>query len=239
MNEDTGEAVQSEESSYFYSEGVAASGDKPEWFKSDKYKTISDQAEAYVDAEKRIGEMGSKMSNFTGAPDAYDLTAPEGFEFNTEDPMLARSQEWAKGMNLSQEGYTSLVGMYAEMQAAESKASDEAFDDIKSGIDNFESRTTNINDYLKANEMEALADVITSKDQLDQFEKLLELSGKSSISVEGETESMPTQEEIETLMFEKDENGVQIYGRNKERTERVRKMMERRVGKGMHHQEFG
>jgi hypothetical protein len=153
--------------------------------------------------------------------------------------MLARSQEWAKGMNLSQEGYTSLVGMYAEMQAAENKASDEAFNDIKSGIDNFESRTTNINDYLKANEMEALADVITSKDQLDQFEKLLELSGKSSISVEGETESMPTQEEIETLMFEKDENGVQIYGRNKERTERVRKMMERRVGKGMHHQEFG
>ncbi len=40
-------------------------------------------------------------------------------------------------------------------------------------------------------------------------------------------------------MFEKDEHGRQIYGNNPERTALVRKMIERKVGKGTHQQIVG
>ena len=35
------------EGEFFLSEGIKGTGDKPDWYVSDKYKTIADQAQAY------------------------------------------------------------------------------------------------------------------------------------------------------------------------------------------------
>lgn len=225
--------------SYYLAEGIAGTGEAPDYFKADKYKTIADQAKAYTEAEKRISEMGEKIKHFPGAPDQYEVKLPEGVTMDTEDPMFAHAQDWARGINLGQEGFESLVGLYAEMEAAKQKAFEDQFEVEKSSIDNFDSRVSNINSYLKANELESLADAITTKDQLEQFEKLLDLAGKASISGEGDQSGIPTQEEIDKLMFEKDEYGRTIYGRDPERTKKVQSMLARRVGKGMNEQQFG
>lgn len=219
--ENTGEVTPS----YFLSEGVGGSGDAPDWFKGDKYKTVSDQAKAYKDLEGKFG-------SFTGAPEEYGLNAPENFEINGDDPMLAPAMEWAKGQNMSQEGFDSLLGMYAEMEASKDKAFNDFAEEQKSQIENFESRQENINDFLKANDLEALAGMITTKDQMDQFEKLLDKSGNTGIDPNAEPTGAPTQEDVEKLMFEKDEFGRQIYNYDQERQSKVRKMIEARVGKG-------
>ena len=49
------------EGEYFLTEGIKGSGETPEWFKADKYKSIADQAKAYTELEKRFG-------GFKGAP---------------------------------------------------------------------------------------------------------------------------------------------------------------------------
>lgn len=233
--DDTG----SPEASYYFSEGVAGQGDAPEWFKSDKYKTVADQAKAYVDLESMHGKKMEQYKNFSGAPDAYEVTLPEGLQINAEDPMFSTAQEWAKGLNLNQEGFNSLVNMYAEIETAKEAALDQQYQETIAQIDNFEARAKSINDFLGANGMESLSGLITSKDQLEQFEALLNKAGNPSLDPDSDASGMPTDEEIDKLMFEKDDNGRQIYSYDKDRQERVRKMLERKVGKGTFTQVVG
>jgi hypothetical protein len=95
-------------------EGVLGQGEKPEWFKSDKYASVADQAKAYADLEKRFG-------TFTGAPKDgnYDLTLPEGVgvELAPEHPLLDQFKAWAKDNQLSQKGFTELLGYLAQYEA--------------------------------------------------------------------------------------------------------------------------
>ena len=49
------------EGEYFLSEGIKGAGDMPEWYNPSKYKSVSEQAKAYTELEKKFG-------GFTGAP---------------------------------------------------------------------------------------------------------------------------------------------------------------------------
>lgn len=96
------------------SEGVQGAGKRPDWFKADKYKSVAAQAEAYVALEKRFG-------TFTGAPaeGKYDLALPAGagVELDTGHPLLGDFTKWATENQLSQAGFTQLVGMLGQYEA--------------------------------------------------------------------------------------------------------------------------
>jgi hypothetical protein len=100
---------------WFYSDGVPGKGEPPAWYKADKYKTLDAQAQAYTDLEKRFGQ-------FVGAPKdgKYEVKLPETVkgEFDTENPLFLKFTDWAKGAQLSQEGYNQVLGMLAEYEAA-------------------------------------------------------------------------------------------------------------------------
>lgn len=94
-------------------EGVMGQGAKPEWFKADKYKTVAEQAKAYPELEKRLG-------GFVGAPkDGYKFTPPEGIEVSMDHPVMQEFTKWAASKQLSQEGYTELLGMLVQYEAAQ------------------------------------------------------------------------------------------------------------------------
>lgn len=227
--------------SFYYSDGVAGSGNAPEWFQSGKYKTVEDQAKAYPELQKMYGDLTNKYKGISGAPESYEIRAPEGVDIqvDAEDPVFMRATEWAKENGLPQETFDGLMGVYAELELAKQQAQNDFFKEEMGKIENFDNRSKNIDDFLKANNMESLAGVITSADQLEQFEKLLEMTGRDPVGVSSEGASVPSEEEIHKLMFEKDEFGRQIYGYDKERQGRVRKMWEARVGKGDYHQTVG
>lgn len=243
MSEETqsNESVPTESSqpSYFLSDGVPGSGDSPEWFKSDKYKTVADQAKGYSQLEKMYGDYTNKFKSFDGAPEQYQVNSPEGIELSADDPLLTSAMEWGKENNLSQSGMDSLLGLYATIEAAREKAADDNFNEQVAQIENFESRADNINQFLKANDLEALAGQVTSKEALEQFEKLLDMAGSPKLDPASEPNTVPTEDEINKLMFETDEFGRRIYHQSKERQEMVRKMLEQRVGKGQYHQVVG
>ena len=59
------------EGEYFLSDGIKGTGETPEWYKGDKYKSVAEQAKAYTELEKKFG-------GFTGAPkDVCQLTEPD------------------------------------------------------------------------------------------------------------------------------------------------------------------
>ena len=237
MSEEMSEEIT--EPSYYLADGVPGTGEAPDYYKADKYKTVADQAKAYTNLEKMHGELANKFQSFTGAPEQYEVVAPEGIELSQDDPLVSAAFEWGKENNLNQDGFNSLVELYATIEASKEKANEEFFNEQIAQIDNFESRSQNINDFLKANEMEALADQITNKEALEQFEKLLDMAGKPSINPEGEGDSLPSEEEIQGLMFEEDQFGQRIYNKSPERRAQVKKMLERRVGKGQFQQVVG
>lgn len=109
-------------------------GEKPAWFKSDKYANVARQAEAYVALESRFGA-------FQGAPKDGKYTVPRvevdgkqidavpykdpttGQEYNIHldlaHPQLQAFDKWAAEHQLSQDGYNSLLGMMAMYEASQ------------------------------------------------------------------------------------------------------------------------
>jgi hypothetical protein len=95
--------------SWYFAENIAGDGDKPEWFNDKKYKSISDQAKAQRDLEKKLGA-------FTGAPEQYEMPNFEdlGLEFNKEDMALNNFMKVAKELNISQDAFGRIMRQYGE-----------------------------------------------------------------------------------------------------------------------------
>lgn len=98
---------------WYYDKDIKGTGEKPDWFKSEKYATAADQAKAYAEAEKRLGA-------FKGAPENYDLSLPDhpDIKFSAEDPALKGFLESAKKNGVSQEYVSELLTTYAHAMTA-------------------------------------------------------------------------------------------------------------------------
>jgi hypothetical protein len=106
-----------DEPKWFYSDGVPGKGEPPAWYKADKYKSMEAQAKAYSDLEPRFGA-------FVGAPkDGYklELLSDAGVvaEFEPESPLLKEFTTWAQGAQLSQQGFSQVLGMLAKYEASQ------------------------------------------------------------------------------------------------------------------------
>ncbi len=131
------------ENAWSYAEGVAGAGDKPDWYKDSKYKSISDQAKAYGDLEAKLG-------GFTGSPEEYAFN--EGSEADAANYEGLR--ELGKKHNMSNELYNEIVSMHTAQSDADLEAN--MTREIEGLGDNGQQRIDNVNDYLKANMSEGL-----------------------------------------------------------------------------------
>jgi len=107
---ETTETTEVNKEGWYLNEETKGEGDVPDWFKSGKYKTVSEQAKAYAGLE-------SKLGSFTGAPeDGYKVELPEGIDvdIDSEDEMLVNFNTWATEAGLSQKAHSKLLGIYAE-----------------------------------------------------------------------------------------------------------------------------
>ena len=102
-----GKPIEVAEGEYLLSDSIKGTGEIPEWYKSSKYKTVQAQAEAYNSLE-------SKLGSFTGAPEEYTLTVPDGLEgeFRDDDPLLMEARTMFKEMGVNQEGFDRIMGLY-------------------------------------------------------------------------------------------------------------------------------
>jgi hypothetical protein len=106
-----------DEAKWFYGDGTPGKGEPPSWYLADKYKTVEAQAQAYPELAKRFGA-------FVGAPkEGYKLELPADIgvtaEFDEQNPLLKGFKDWAATAQLSQQGFSQVLGMLAQYEAAQ------------------------------------------------------------------------------------------------------------------------
>lgn len=96
--------------SWSFDEGINGEGPRPAWLK-EKYKTVAQQAAAYSELEKKLGE-------FKGAPkEGYKLEGTfEGLD--TNDPMLQKFLPKFQELNMSQDAVNKLVGEWVDYKSS-------------------------------------------------------------------------------------------------------------------------
>ena len=123
--------------------------DDQDWFKKDKYKTVEDQAKAYTELEKKLGE----KNELIGAPEdgKYELTMPEGIEgeFIEGDPLMEAFTKKAAELNLSQSAFDQILHTYLTQEANTLKTNKE--NEVKLLGDNADRRIEALGKWGSAN----------------------------------------------------------------------------------------
>ncbi len=201
--------------SWSLAEGIGGEGDAPDWFKADKYATVSDQAKGYKELEGKLGA-------FTGAPESYEFALSEqltesGAELDAESPLITNFITMAKEANMSQDMANSLVNMFVESQHADGQISQEAettrvAEEMKLLGDNATQRVNNIDNWAKANltpeQAEGLNDAATTAAGVQAIEALIAKSRNSPMQTDNVNEAGAVDmAELQALQFAKDDQG--------------------------------
>ena len=203
---------------YFLAEGIKGAGETPEWYKSDKYQSVAEQAKAYTELEKKFG-------GFKGAPkDGY--TAPEGIE--PDDALLAELTEFAKDTNMSDEAF----GRAWELLSAQEQAVEEVSQEMemqKLG-DNATQRLKTVEGFLKNNldaeTYSAAQEIVTTADSVALIEMIVKATMPAKLPIEGgEHPQGLTWADVEAEMFRKDEKGNLLRSVDINHERKVQQMM--------------
>jgi hypothetical protein len=203
---------------YFLAEGIKGAGETPEWYKSDKYQSVAEQAKAYTELEKKFG-------GFKGAPkDGY--TAPEGIE--SDDALLTELTEFAKDTNMSDEAF----GRAWELLSAQEQAVEEVTQEMemqKLG-DNATQRLKTVEGFLKnnldADTYSAAQELVTTADSVALIEMIVKATMPSKLPIEGgEHPQGLTWADVEAEMFRKDDKGNLLRSVDINHERKVQQMM--------------
>lgn len=118
-------------------------GEKPTWFKNDKYKNVAEQAKAYAELEPRFGA-------FVGAPKdgKYEIKVPDGVDVRTDSPLMQEFTKWASTQQVSQEGFNQLLNFLVQDIASRTPN----METIKARIgENADARIAQVAQWGKAN----------------------------------------------------------------------------------------
>ena len=120
-------------------EGEATDPSKPDWFMSDKYKSVEDQAKAYKDLSSKIGK------NWGPPKEEYKIDGLEGVA--KDDPLLANLAPALKEIGLSQDGFNNLVKSFQQANVAMAKKFEE---ELKKELTQNDAHTYNsINSWMQ------------------------------------------------------------------------------------------
>ena len=220
------------EGEYFLSDGIKGSGDTPDWYKGDKYKSVAEQAKAYTELEKKFG-------GFTGAPkDGY--SGPEGIE--GDDALLQELTEFATKTNMSQEAFGDAWELLSAQGQAVEQVSHEQ--EIASLGDNAQERIKNVEGYLKNNldaeVYEEVRNLVTDARSIQLVEHLVRATAPARLPIDGgDHPTGMTWGDIEAEMFKKNDNGQLLRSIDSNHEAKIQKMMQEFGGNKAHTRTFG
>jgi len=220
------------EGEYFLSDGIKGSGDTPDWYKGDKYKSVAEQAKAYTELEKKFG-------GFTGAPkDGY--SGPEGID--GDDALLQELTEFATKTNMSQEAF----GDAWELLSAQGQAVEQVTQEqeIASLGDNAQERIKNVEGYLKnnldADVYEEVRNLVTDARSIQLVEHLVRATAPARLPIDGgDHPSGMTWSDVEAEMFKKNDSGQLLRSIDSNHEAKIQKMMQDFGGDRQHSRTFG
>jgi len=225
----------SEEPTWHYAEGVPGQGDKPEFLK-DKYANITEQAKAYTELEGRFGA-------FTGAPEAYEINISDqlkegGIEIDNEDPIMSSAMEFAQDIKMDQGGFDKMIELYAMSKVAEGEALEKYKTDELNSLGNGEGRLSNLESWANANMpddlVEGFMNSAVSADTVKAMEWLVAQTRNAPVDAGEHAPSGISEEEVNKLVFEKDEYGNRRMGTDPAFKKKVEAMQAKLYGSEDH-----
>tara|TARA_R110000744_G_scaffold375915_1_gene489772 strand:+ start:655 stop:1401 length:747 start_codon:yes stop_codon:yes gene_type:complete len=220
------------EGEYFLTDGIKGAGDSPDWYLSEKYKSVSDQAAAYNELSKKFGA-------FKGAPkDGYSM--PEGID--KEDELMQELMGFANESNMSQDYFDkawdllSVQSQVAEEVSAETeiaKLGDNATDRIKT-VEQFMKNSLDTETY------ERLRYAVNSAQSVELVEALIRSTAPAKLPIDGHIQpGGMTWGDIEREMFRKDEHGNLMRSVDSSHEKKIQGMMKEFGGDKPYSQQFG
>ncbi|WP_299083200.1 hypothetical protein [uncultured Paraglaciecola sp.] len=211
-------------------------GDKPEWFKGDKYLTVADQAKAYTDLEAKFG-------NFTGAPEEYaievpaDLALPEGitWEFDDNDPLLQAFIPVAKEMNLDQGGFDKMIRMFIEQEAQSAAGEAQTVEKEMAEVGD-PNRVSSLGAFAKANMpgdvYNKFHDMLTTAASVDVFEWFAQQSRESMLPNPNDLPAAGavTKDELAEMEGKKGPDGKLLWLTDKTHRAKIERMRQQYFG---------
>lgn len=188
------------EGEYFLTDGIKGAGDRPEWYLSEKYKSVSDQAAAYNELSKKFGA-------FKGAPkDGYSM--PEGID--QEDELMQELVGFANESNMSQDYFNKAWELLSAQSEAVEEVSAEA--EIAKLGDNGVDRIKTVEQFMKnsldSDTYERLRYAVNSAESVELVEALINATAPAKLPIDGHIQpGGMTWADIEAEMFRKDEHG--------------------------------
>ena len=220
------------EGEYFLTEGIKGTGEVPEWYKAEKYKSVADQAKAYTELEKRFG-------GFKGAPkDGYQ--PPEGIE--PDDALFAELKTFAEDTNMSQDAFNRAWDLLQAQSEAVEEVSLET-EMAKLG-DNATGRIKHVEQFMKNNldpeTYERLRYAVNSAESVELVEALIKSTAPAKLPIDGVVEPGGiTWQAIEAEMYKKDENGNLLRSVDRNHEAKIQRMMKEYGGDRPYTQTFG
>ncbi len=203
---------------YFLSDGIKGTGDMPEWYKGDKYKSVAEQAKAYTELEKKFG-------GFTGSPkDGYQ--GPEGIE--ADDALLQELTGFATKTNMSQEAF----GEAWELLSAQGEAVEAVTQEqeIAQLGPNASERIKNVEGFLRNNldgeTYDEIRDLVTDAKSIQLIEYMVQATAPTKLPIDGgEHPTGLTWSDIETEMFKTAADGQLLRSIDASHERKIQKMM--------------
>jgi hypothetical protein len=188
------------ENEYFLAEGIKGTGETPDWYIADRYKSVAEQAKGYSELEKKFG-------GFRGAPkDGY--AAPEGVE--QDDELFAELVEFGKDTNMNQDALNKAWDLLTAQEQAVEEVTVE--NEISKLGENAEQRLKTVEGFLKNNlDSETYSkaqELVTTADSVALVEMLVKATMPTRLPIDGgEHPQGLTWADVEAEMFKKHENG--------------------------------
>jgi len=220
------------EGEYFLSDNIKGIGEKPEWYKADKYKSVAEQARAYTELEKKFG-------GFTGAPkDGYELY--DGVE--SDDALWAELVEFGTANNMNQSALHQAWELLTAQEEAVEQVSVE--EEISKLGPNAAERITTVEQLMRNNlepELyEKYRDVVTSAIMIEFIEDFSRSMRPAQLPIDGYVEPGGIEwADIEAEMFRKDENGNLLRSVDMNHERKIQRMMKEYGGDKPYTQTFG
>ena len=202
---------------WFQSDGIKGTGDKPEWYLSDKYGSVNEQAKGYSELQKKFGAM-------TGTPkDGYAL--PEGVD--KDDALAVEFITLATDMGMNQKGFDKGFELLSAQMGVNEEVNQE--NELTKLGDNAGQRIKAVENALKFKAGDGyndLKDMITTADGVILAEKLIKTFAPTKLPMDGgENPTGVTWADIESLMFERNSDGNLKRSVDREHESKIQRMM--------------
>lgn len=189
----------------------------PEWLPGKFWDAEKGEAN-YENLAKSYGELEKRFGSFTGAPEDYEVQLSEevtskGVELDVEHPLIPEAKEFAKNLQMNQEGFNQMMDLLGTYEKARSDAlQEEMAADIKSLGDNADRRINNLNQWASANlsgdMLEGFKDAAVSANAVQALEQIVSMTRSAPLQPnEGSAADTVSESEVREMQFAKDEHG--------------------------------